>query len=870
VTADQIDPLVFARRLIDQGVPVFVAKPDPGSGTGFYLPRGWQNTRTNPRLLEAWKPGAALCAVTGVALDVIDIDPRNGGDTAWESFTSEHPSPRVYAEVATPSGGRHLYVARTRHGKVSRDGIDLQAGDDNGQGRGFVFLPGTVRSSKTDGQPRPYVLVSDRLDTFGQDDDSGAVFLAWVTSGRKAPADGDGFGTVASAGIAGGLGEPITVNHDNTLAAYTASLVARGVREGEAWQLVQARLRDVVGGDPARPFTRTDFERWWSGAVRKYAPGGTEEQARPDPVADVAPMTLADAEAVFRRYLGESYDVDTLRVCLAAEAVRRLDGDPLWVMVVSGSGNAKTETVQAFSGAGATIAATLSGESALLSATQKRDRSADATGGLLRTLGDSGTLVLKDFTSVLSMNRDRRAEVLGALREVYDGSWTRLVGAEGGRQLEWSGRVGLIAACTTAWDSHGAVVATMGDRFAVIRADSREGRLGSGRQSLSNVGTETDMRRDLAAAVAGVIAGMVDPGVLTDDENETLLAAADLTTLARSAVETDYKGAVEWAHAPEMPTRFAKQLAQVARGGIACGMPRGEAMRLALRVAQDSVPPLRLAVLRAVAAGPGLTTHAVAAAVQKPWATTDRTLQALHAHGLVLTIADDAEDKRWRYELAPDVDLTVLEWDPRKRPNKPVETATHPEMQELGTFPGVFRTGAERSNSDTGHGHGDGIHRVRDTVGTRWDTVGEQSTETDIPATDQVPTPTPGTARNGHSPLPQLGGPAPHTKGTDTTEGTANPDQPDRATNFGDALADNPDLRDPNWIGPRHIPSSDVARLIENDPNLRPIVHAGPARTRDRFGNPRCTVCHAPMYQDESIANGRCATGPCATEGETT
>jgi hypothetical protein len=267
-----VDPLVFARALIAQGVPVFVAKPDPGSQTGFFLPRGWQNTKPNPRLLEAWKPDAALCAVTGAALDVIDIDPRNGGDKAWESFTADHPSPRVYAEVATPSGGRHLYVARTRHGKVSRDGIDLQAGDDNGQGRGFVFLPGTVRPSKVDGQPRPYVLVTDRLETFGQDDDTGRDFLAWVTSERNAPTVVDGLGTLAPNGIAGGLGEPITANHDNTLAAYTASLVARGVREGEAWQLVQARVRDVVGGDPARPFTRADFDRWWSGAARKYTP----------------------------------------------------------------------------------------------------------------------------------------------------------------------------------------------------------------------------------------------------------------------------------------------------------------------------------------------------------------------------------------------------------------------------------------------------------------------------------------------------------------------------------------------------------------------------------------------------------------------
>jgi hypothetical protein len=54
---------------------------------------------------------------------------------------------------------------------------------------------------------------------------------------------------------------------------------------------------------------------------------------------------------------------------------------------------------------------------------------------------------------------------------------------------------------------------------------------------------------------------------------------------ARTAVERDFRGDVVDAHAPEMPTRFGKQLAQMVRGGIAIGMSRGAAVRLALRCA---------------------------------------------------------------------------------------------------------------------------------------------------------------------------------------------------------------------------------------------------------------------------------------------
>jgi hypothetical protein len=82
---------------------------------------------------------------------------------------------------------------------------------------------------------------------------------------------------------------------------------------------------------------------------------------------------------VFRRWLGDEYDLDTLNAVLATAAAERLAGDPLWLLVVSGPGNAKTETVQALRGAGAHVTSTIASEGALLSAVPKRNRAKDAT-----------------------------------------------------------------------------------------------------------------------------------------------------------------------------------------------------------------------------------------------------------------------------------------------------------------------------------------------------------------------------------------------------------------------------------------------------------------------------------------------------------
>ena len=54
------------------------------------------------------------------------------------------------------------------------------------------------------------------------------------------------------------------------------------------------------------------------------------------------PAGIIGAHAAFRKWLGEEYDLDALTAVLAAAAVEQLDGDPVWLLVVSGSGNAKT------------------------------------------------------------------------------------------------------------------------------------------------------------------------------------------------------------------------------------------------------------------------------------------------------------------------------------------------------------------------------------------------------------------------------------------------------------------------------------------------------------------------------------------------
>ena len=447
--------------------------------------------------------------------------------------------------------------------------------------------------------------------------------------------------------------------HDSLL-ALAGKLVKSGMGTGAAIN----HLRGLLDTSTAARDDRWK-ERWDD--VPRLVESAEKPEEKTEQKQPAEQRKLAEVHKIFQKWLGQDYDLATLDAVLAVAAAERLPGDPPWLLIISGSGNAKTETVQATSGLGAQVVSTITSDAALLSASPRKQRSKDATGGLLRQIGDRGILVIKDFTSILSASREMRGTILAALREVHDGQWVRNVGTDGGLSLVWKGRVIVIGACTTAWDQAHSVIATMGDRFVLVRSDSSIGRVSSGLRAMKNTGSETVMRQEMADAVAGLVCSVDANNVyqLTKEDEAAILNAADLVTRARTGVELDYRGDVIDAHAPEMPTRFAKQLTQIMRGGVAIGMSPIDALWLAIRCARDSMPQLRLAVLRDVAANANCRVIDVRRRLQKPRATVDRALQALHTLGLL--VCEEEQEERAgktvfvrRYRLADGISLEAL------------------------------------------------------------------------------------------------------------------------------------------------------------------------------------------------------------------
>jgi hypothetical protein len=159
LTQEEQDALDYARVLIENGVPLFLAQPHlvgrswnatgGHGGTGYWFPPEWEKSPPDLAVLDRWEPGVALCAVMGHGIDLIDVDPRSGGDDSYAAMLKEGVIPEVFGKQATVSGGFHLFVASmgVRSLDKVRPGVDVKAGVD-GVGHGFAFLAPTKKTSK--------------------------------------------------------------------------------------------------------------------------------------------------------------------------------------------------------------------------------------------------------------------------------------------------------------------------------------------------------------------------------------------------------------------------------------------------------------------------------------------------------------------------------------------------------------------------------------------------------------------------------------------------------------------------------------------------------------------------------------------------
>jgi hypothetical protein len=346
--------------------------------------------------------------------------------------------------------------------------------------------------------------------------------------------------------------------------------------------------------------------------------------------------TINETLDVFKHWLLLRDPTPVLAV-LGAVAANNLDGDPVWLGIVAPPSSAKTELLSALSTLPDVVQAATVTPAGLLSGTPKKQRDKGAKGGLLQQIGEFGILVLKDFGSVLSMHPETKTEVLAAMREIYDGHWTRHLGTDGGLTLSWQGKLGLIFAVTGVIDSHHGVIGSMGDRFLLSRMAPAAGQAQFTR-ALAHAGATTkQMRNELAETVARLFTNRrTEPRSISDEEANRIGMAISLVVRLRGPVARDRRtNEIEAVYGAEGTARIGLALERLLAGLDTLGVERKIAMDVVLSVAMDSVPPQRRAAYECVCKHGDLKTADVAVELGLPTNTARRILEDLTAYRLL-------------------------------------------------------------------------------------------------------------------------------------------------------------------------------------------------------------------------------------------
>lgn len=350
---------------------------------------------------------------------------------------------------------------------------------------------------------------------------------------------------------------------------------------------------------------------------------------------------------IFSKWLKTEND-EPLAITMATILANRIEGDPLWLLIVAPPGGMKSELLMSLMNVEETHHVSSLTPHALVSG---MNMAGGADPSLMPQINGK-SLVIKDFTAILSLHPTARDEIFGQLRDAYDGHFQKLFG--NGVQRRYSSKFGILAGVTPAIDAYSSMHSGLGERFLKFR-------MGGGStvveekarilKALNNTGNEDSMREELQEASERFLATVPDsiPGI-AEGLDGRIAELGMITARLRGVVNRDkYAGGLMSNKAGyEVGTRVSKQLTKLGKGlAIYYGKPEIDEDILAIitRVALDSIPDKMEEVVRSLsrnlqskdwAREAGVPTKSVSDSCRRiSRATVFRCLQDLEMLGLI-------------------------------------------------------------------------------------------------------------------------------------------------------------------------------------------------------------------------------------------
>lgn len=370
--------------------------------------------------------------------------------------------------------------------------------------------------------------------------------------------------------------------------------------------------------------------------------------------------TMDDLQDEFDKFLLLA-DRTVVKATVAAVIANRIPYlDPLWLFLVAPSSGGKTEIINTIEGLPFVFPIDTLTANTFASGQTKPGQE---TSLLFKLPGNTGIFTFKDFTVVLNMNPMAREEIMGQLRAIFDGTFVKRTGA--GKDIEWRGKVGMVAAVTSIIHQRQAEFSSMGERFVqyeIAQPDRRavqEKKFERRKYGLNDHQIREHLRACTEEFITRIVTGVhLMKFEMHKEDKDKLYEISDYCTRARSGLEKNWAGSVDFIPDAEMPTRVNTQLVTLAHGLMAINQSKTdydaskdnslgeEDMAILYKVALDSIPRKRRQALRALAEyALGVTSAGVAIATHYDTAVMKQVMFELNALGLCDRIKDGSTDK---------------------------------------------------------------------------------------------------------------------------------------------------------------------------------------------------------------------------------
>jgi hypothetical protein len=300
---------------------------------------------------------------------------------------------------------------------------------------------------------------------------------------------------------------------------------------------------------------------------------------------------LNKVRQTFKKWL-HMKDTQTLDTLLAVKMSHRLDGDPIWMMIIGASGGGKSEYLRALLQDGEVKIDDLTTNTFISGYKSKETDELPQFAEQLK----NNLWYIQDMSTFMSKHADERSQILSNMRLIYDGEIKKRYGNKKEVNVDCRHNT-LIAASTHEIDATMLEDQLLGTRFITFRMPKQD-RIAVMKLVDENQDRIELMRESLNYAVREFEKTVkFIPYDLTPVDNQNLQLLANMTTLLRTAVSFDRSGEPRNLAYPEEPARVYKQLKKLYASYRMIGLSDDETLKAIRKICIDNINPVRMKVL---------------------------------------------------------------------------------------------------------------------------------------------------------------------------------------------------------------------------------------------------------------------------------